>query len=226
MSTKDELGFDNLENMNNILIFVGSSGSGKSTLCSMLKGVLSIPQLVTTTTRSKRPFEKTDKDYHFVSLEEFSKLSEEKAFVETTSYAGNLYGLTKVEIEKNANNVSTIITDVNGARVLEDLYPDRVQIYWIESNAINLIKRLKKRGESWYTILVRLFNAYKADEFTVPTSKFVDTPFTIIHSRDSIYNNFGIIYYKLLTDSCKKNTDYLQQLEKEKELNNDRKTLL
>lgn len=227
MNTKNELRFDNLENMDNILIFVGSSGSGKSTLVEHIKNILDIPQLITTTTRNKRPYEKDGKEYHFISFEDFNKLADKKEFLETTSYSGNLYGLTKDEINKNSNNVSTIITDINGARTLANLYPERVMIFWIKSDPISLIKRLRKRGDSWFTIIARLYNAYRSNEFVVPSAKFVDVSFTILHSGDDIYNNFGIVYYKLLTDEYKKNTDYLQQLEKEKELNkNGRKTLL
>ena len=226
MSAKSELIFDNLENMDNILIFVGASGSGKSTLVEHIRKNLGIPQLVTTTTRNKRCNEKEGKDYHFIKPEEFNRLADNESFLETTSYSGNLYGLTKEEIDKNSNNVSTVITDINGARALANLYPDRVMVFWMKSTPLNLIRRLRKRGESWFTIIARLFNAYRSDEFTVPTSKFVDVAFTVIHSEDDIVNNFGIVYYKLLIDEFKKNTDYLQKLEKEKELNNGRKTLL
>lgn len=226
MSTKSELRFDNLENMDNILIFVGSSGSGKSTLVEHIRKNLGIPQLVTTTTRNKRYSEKEGKDYHFIEPEEFNRLADNESFLETTSYSGSLYGLTKEEIDKNSNNVSTVITDINGARALANLYPDRVMVFWMKSSPLNLVKRLRKRGESWFTIIARLFNAYRSDEFTIPSSKFVDVTFTVIHSEDDIVNNFGIVYYKLLIDEFKKNTDYLQKLEKEKELNNGRKTLL
>ena len=95
MGSKSELRFDNLENMDNILIFVGSSGSGKSTLVEHIRKNLGIPQLVTTTTRNKRHNEKEGKDYHFVEFEEFNRLADNKSFLETTSYSGNLYGLTK-----------------------------------------------------------------------------------------------------------------------------------
>nr|DAD56704.1 MAG TPA: guanylate kinase [Caudoviricetes sp.] len=226
MSTKSELIFDNLENMDNILVFVGASGSGKSTLVEHIRKNLGIPQLVTTTTRHKRRNEKEGEDYHFIESEEFNRLADNESFLETTSYSGNLYGLTKEEIDKNSNNVSTVITDINGARTLANLYPDRVMVFWMKSTPLNLVKRLRKRGESWFTIITRLFNAYHCGEFTVPTSKFVDVNFTVIHSEDDMVNNFGIVYYKLLTDEFKKNTDYLQKLEKEKELNNGRKTLL
>ena len=92
MGSKSELRFDNLENMDNILIFVGSSGSGKSTLVEHIRKNLGIPQLVTTTTRDKRYNEKEGKDYHFVEFEEFSRLADNQSFLETTSYSGNLYG--------------------------------------------------------------------------------------------------------------------------------------
>ena len=226
MGVKGELIFDNLENMDNIIIFVGASGSGKSTLVEHIRKNLGIPQLVTTTTRHKRRNEKEGEDYHFIESEEFNRLADNESFLETTSYSGNLYGLTKEEIDKNSNNVSTVITDINGARTLANLYPDRVMVFWMKSTPLNLVKRLRKRGESWFTIIARLFNAYHCGEFTVPTSKFVDVTFTVIHSEDDIANNFGIVYYKLLIDEFKKNTEYLQKLEKEKELNNGRKTLL
>lgn len=226
MGSKSELRFDNLENMDNILIFVGSSGSGKSTLVEHIRKNLGIPQLVTTTTRNKRHNEKEGKDYHFIESEEFNRLADNQSFLETTSYSGNLYGLTKEEIDKNSNNVSTVITDINGARTLANLYPDRVMVFWMKSTPLNLVKRLRKRGESWLTIITRLFNAYRCHEFSVPSSEFADVTFTVIHSEDDMVNNFGIVYYKLLTDEFKKNTDYLQKLEKEKELNNGRKTLL
>lgn len=216
MSMKSELIFDNLENMDNILVFVGASGSGKSTLVEHVRKNLGIPQLVTTTTRHKRRNEKEGEDYHFIESEEFNRLADNQSFLETTSYSGNLYGLTKEEIDKNSNNVSTVITDINGARTLANLYPDRVMVFWMKSSPLNLVKRLRKRGESWFTIIARLFNAYRSDEFTVPSSKFVDVTFTVIHSEDDIVNNFGIVYYKLLIDEFKKNTDYLQKLEKRK----------
>ena len=226
MSTKSELIFDNLENMDNILVFVGASGSGKSTLVEHIRKNLGIPQLVTTTTRHKRKNEKEGEDYHFIETKEFNRLADNESFLETTSYSGNLYGLTKEEIDKNSNNVSTVITDINGARTLANLYPDRVMVFWMKSTPFNLVKRLRKRGESWFTIISRLFNAYRCGEFSVPSSEFADVAFTIIHSEDEMVNNFGIVYYKLLIEELKKNKDYLQQLEKEKELNNGRKTLL
>ena len=226
MNTNGELIFDNLENMDNILIFVGASGSGKSTLVEHIRKVLGIPQLVTTTTRNKRCGEEEEKDYYFIDSEKFNNLVDNESFLETTSYSGNLYGLTKEEIDKNSNNVSTVITDINGARTLANLYPDRAMVFWMKSTPLNLVKRLRKRGASWFTIIARLFNAYRSNEFTVPSSQFVDVTFTVIHSEDDIVNNFGIVYYKLLTEELKKNKDYLQKLEKEKELNNGRKTLL
>lgn len=227
MNTKNELKFDNLENMDNILIFVGASGSGKTTLAHYLKDTLDIPQLITTTTREPRIEEEYGVDYYFVQHKQFSEALMNGMFVESTNYAGNLYGLTKAEINKNAGNVSCIVTDVNGARALADLYPDRVLIFWLESNPFSLIRRLKSRKESLWNIGRRLIKAFNNKEFNVPSAMFVDVSFTTIHSSDNLINNFGIVYYKLLTAEFQKNTEILSELQREKEINkNVRKTLL
>lgn len=227
MNTKNELKFDNLENMDNILIFVGASGSGKTTLAHYLRVTLDIPQLITTTTREPRYGEIHGVDYYFVEHKQFSEALVNGMFVESTEYAGNLYGLTKSEINKNAGNVSCVITDVNGARALADLYPKRVLIFWLESDPFSLVRRLRKRKESFYNIINRLTRAFNNKEFNVPSAMFVDVSFTTIHSSDDLINNFGIVYYKLLTAEYQKNSEKLSELQKEKEINkNVRKTLL
>lgn len=219
MNTNNELIFDNLERMNNILVFVGTSGSGKSTLVNAIKKTLNIPQLVTTTTREPRHHEIDGEDYYFISKEQFENKMNAGLFVETTEYAGNMYGLTQSEINKNSGNVSCVITDVSGARKIADLYPDRVLVFWLDSSPMGLVKRMRKRGDGIFSIIKRLFQAFNSSEFSIPSPKFIDVSFTAIHSEDSVANNFGIVYYKLLTAEYEKNSRYLSQLERKRKGN-------
>ena len=85
-----------------MLILVGASASGKTEIAKRLGAVFNIKKAVTHTSRLPRKGEINHIDYHFVTPEEFIKLKEEGAFVETTFYNGNYYGCSKKEITHKA----------------------------------------------------------------------------------------------------------------------------
>lgn len=76
------------------LVFCGPSGSGKSTLIKQImtefQGVFGFS--VSHTTRSPRPGEINGKDYHYVSRDEMEKAIQNKEFIETATFSGNMYG--------------------------------------------------------------------------------------------------------------------------------------
>lgn len=61
-----------------------------------------IPKIITHTTRDERISELDGKDYWFVSREEFAKTP----MIESDTYAGNLYGTSRKEIEKNSRIIT------------------------------------------------------------------------------------------------------------------------
>jgi len=83
------------------LVFAGPSGVGKSTLLSRLRK--EFPNKtgfsVSHTTRSIRPSEVDGVNYHFVTEQEFQKLKEEGAFIETAVYSANNYGTSKQAVK-------------------------------------------------------------------------------------------------------------------------------
>ena len=228
MNINNGIPLESLEMTNKIIVIVGSSGSGKTTLANRLVRNLNIKQLVTTTTRPIRKRENHGKDYYFVSGIKFDEMVRNHEFLETTTYSGHHYGLTFAEVDKHKADLCCVITDINGARSIADYYPDRTMIVWIKSTPWLLYNRLKWRGERFPTIVKRLINAFKKHEFFSPIKDFKDVSFTELDGSDSIGNNFGIIYYKLLSAEYSHNSTYLQKLESETnggELRNE-KTLL
>lgn len=228
MNINNGIPLENLEMTNKIIVIVGSSGSGKTTLANRLVHNLNVKQLVTTTTRPIRRNEDHGKDYYFVSGIKFDEMVKNNEFLETTTYSGYQYGLTFAEVDKRQTELCCVVTDIDGARSIADSYPDRTMIFWIKSTPRLLYNRLKWRGEKITTIIKRLFNALKKREFFSPIKDFKDVSFTELDGSDSLENNFGIIYYKLLSAEYSHNTTYLQKLQSETnegELRNE-KTLL
>ena len=82
-----------------MLILIGPSASGKTEVAKLLASKYNITKIVTYTTRKPRIHEVNGVDYHFVSVEEFAKLTEQNFFVETTYYNSNYYGTAKKETD-------------------------------------------------------------------------------------------------------------------------------
>ena len=66
-----------------LIVLSSPSGAGKSTISRMLLAAdQEVEMSISATTRPKRPGERDDVDYHFVSDEEFDRLAAEGEFVE------------------------------------------------------------------------------------------------------------------------------------------------
>ena len=82
-----------------ILTLTGPSCAGKSTLENMLveRG---LSKAVSTTTRLPRAGEVEGQDYYFVTKEQFIAALRDGEMVEHIELGGNLYGLSKTEVER------------------------------------------------------------------------------------------------------------------------------
>ena len=78
-----------------MIVLVGESASGKSSVEIYLMNNYGFKKIVSYTTRSPRLGEVDGIDYHFVSVEEFTKLKEQGFFAETAVYNNWHYGTAK-----------------------------------------------------------------------------------------------------------------------------------
>jgi guanylate kinase len=135
--------------MSHVFIISGPSGSGQDSIIESVSQTLPIERVITTTTREKRPTESEGHPYHFVTHEEFQKLSLEGEFVEASqSYNNEWYGVTKNDLDKAFASDSIVIwkVDYKGVEKIKTLFPQITAIY-IEVPEETLRSRLLKRDK-------------------------------------------------------------------------------
>jgi len=105
---------------------------------------------VSTTTRKKRPNEKSGEDYIFVSTEEFDNMLSSNDFLEYANVFDNYYGTVKSLVDKKINNGQDLIFDIDwqGAQQLrEKMRENVVSIFILPPSKKELERRLKSRGQ-------------------------------------------------------------------------------
>lgn len=104
-----------------IVTLTGPSCAGKTTLESMLrsKGFINV---VSTTTREPRAQEVDGQSYYFVSHEDFLEQKAAGKFVESVEFNGNLYAVSKDELQRSLDSGSpvVIIVEPRGLKQIQD----------------------------------------------------------------------------------------------------------
>ena len=147
-----------------LIVLSAPSGAGKTTLC--LKLLADFPELrlsISSTTRAPRGTEVHGKDYFFLDQEKFEREIAAKGFAEWAHVHGNYYGTSEAFLQSCFNEGKSVLLDIDvqGARSLKLLHPERSVLIFIEPpSAEELERRLRTRGtESEASIEKRLANA-------------------------------------------------------------------
>lgn len=130
-------------------IISGPSGVGKSTvLGALFEGRDDLYFSVSATTRTPRPTEKPDVDYHFIEAETFRQWIEDGEFLEYAEYVGNFYGTPKKFVDAAMAEGKDVILDIEiqGATQVHELRPDVVRIFIAPPSWEELERRLTARG--------------------------------------------------------------------------------
>ena len=132
-----------------LIVISGPSSVGKDTL---IKGLLELDHdlvySVSGTTRTPRPGELPDKNYTFLTREQFEELVKKGAFLEHATYNGNLYGTFRDRVERARNDGRDVVLkiDVQGAEQVREKMPEGVFIFLAPPSIDELIKRQIKRN--------------------------------------------------------------------------------
>jgi guanylate kinase len=132
----------------NIFIIYGPSGSGQDSIIEGLGGIIPIERVITTTSRSMRPCESSGKPYYFITMKDFKKRIDAGEFIEyAEQYNGNLYGVTKEEVERVGNSGKTVSwkVDFQGATTIKKLFPETKSIFITVSDLKILENRIRRR---------------------------------------------------------------------------------
>lgn len=131
-----------------LFIVSAPSGAGKTTLCRKL--VSALPDLkfsVSYTTRHPRPEEVNNRDYTFISRDEFNSMVDKKEFIEWAEIHGELYGTSKKRLEEIMDSGIDVILDIDvqGAMQIKRKYREGTYIFILPPSIEVLKKRLEKR---------------------------------------------------------------------------------
>lgn len=131
-----------------LIVVSAPSGAGKTSLCE--KVASSLPDLVHSvsyTTRPPRHDEQEGKDYYFIEEAEFLRMMERGDFAEWARVHGNLYGTSRLLLEKYFQDEKDVILDIDtqGAAQLRQTYPHGIFIYILPPSLEMLEARLRHR---------------------------------------------------------------------------------
>jgi guanylate kinase len=134
-----------------IFVLASPSAAGKTTLCyAAVKRDKNVWYSVSMTTRAKRPYEKSGREYHFLTNQEFDKKLKQGELLESTKIYDARYGTPKSPITNKLKAGKNVILDLDvaGVKSLKRFYPHTVGIYIIPPTMNELWSRLKNRSKS------------------------------------------------------------------------------
>jgi guanylate kinase len=132
-----------------LLVLSSPSGGGKTTIAkSLLQARDDLGYSVSATTRPRREGERDGVDYHFLTRDEFLRRVEAGEFLEYATYAGNLYGTLRSEIDQIFARGHTAVLDVEieGARQIRATFPNSLHLFVLPPSAEVLVGRLAGRN--------------------------------------------------------------------------------
>ncbi len=143
------------------IALVGASATGKSTVERILQEEHGYNRCVSHTTRPKRNYEVDGIDYHFVTLNQFLLMENERMFAESTCFNQWWYGLTKREV---AEGGVVVINPSGLQQIIENVGRENVTVIYITcSDKERLIRSLSTRGDNDVEEVIRRYHADKRD---------------------------------------------------------------
>ncbi len=101
------------ENDGIMIILSSPSGAGKTTLVNLLAELDNFEISISHTTRKPRPDEIPDKDYFFVSEDNFKRLIKNEEFLEYAKVFNNFYGSTRTPVIDKLNKGKNVLFDID-----------------------------------------------------------------------------------------------------------------
>jgi guanylate kinase len=140
-----------------IFLITAPSGAGKTSVMNNVRAYVDLGECISHTTRPMRDGEEEGKTYYYVSREDFIKSHDNGEFAEKVEYDGNLYGISKEEIDRVLKKYKDIyiIVDFNGYKQVKEAYPDAVGIF-LHMTKEDCMANMLLRGDTLAQATVRI----------------------------------------------------------------------
>lgn len=152
-----------------LVCIIGGSGSGKSTLEDEIIIHDGFSKAISTTTRTKRDGEHDGREYHFVNVDTFQALQKSNELLESVSFAGNYYGLTRDEFHKNNDNLVFVVEPNGYIQIVTFIKENNLDItpivVYMDITEKERFKNMVKRGDNPIAIQERLKMETIVDDF-------------------------------------------------------------
>lgn len=139
-----------IANSHNIVIVSAPSATGKTSLDMRLQQQYQQQLTIvrSCTTREARSQDTQDKDYIFLSKDEFQQMIDRQEFVEWAAVFGNFYGTSRQEIERiiSAGKTALLEIDVQGGKQIKKTFPDARSLFILPPTIAELQRRLVTRA--------------------------------------------------------------------------------
>ncbi|MBE6153521.1 MAG: guanylate kinase [Firmicutes bacterium] len=149
-----------------LIVVSGPSGCGKDTICNeIFKIRKNIVKSISMTTRDMRDGEINNKDYYFVTKEEFEeKINDDELLEYAIVHEKDYYGTPKKKVLETLESGFDIvlIIDIQGALQIKEKYPEAVFIFIMPPSIKELKSRLiNRKSETKESMLRRFKSMYK-----------------------------------------------------------------
>lgn len=166
-----------MKNKGLLIILSGPSGVGKGTIREELfkDKDLNLVYSISMTTRKPRQQEVDQKDYFFVSEDEFKTKITNNEFLEYAEFVGNYYGTPEKYVDDllKANKNIVLEIEVQGALTVLNKRPEAISLFILPPSFEELKRRIiERRSESEAIIQKRLTKA-KAEMNITDKYKYV-----------------------------------------------------
>jgi guanylate kinase len=133
-----------------LYIISAASGTGKTSLVNALvRSFKNLEISISYTTRPKRSSEKADKDYHYVTQQQFDKMVSNKEFLEHAIVFGKHYGTSKAKVQEKLDQGIDIILEIDwqGARQVRENMAKTIGIFILPPSREELKRRIVGRNQ-------------------------------------------------------------------------------
>ncbi len=132
------------------------SGTGKTSLVrALLEKIDNIELSISYTTRPPRPGDIQNRDYHFISADQFKQMLDNNLFLESATIYHNQYGTSKPWVMERLTQGKDILLEIDwqGAQQIRRQFPKAILIFVLPPSLPILKERLQNRRQDLPSVI-------------------------------------------------------------------------